>query len=210
MKLFFWEFIPGRDSQNSLKSEKKEAIEDSFRIYRRLGKTYLLLATLRILLTLIPQRGYIHPDEYFQSVEVIIGDLFNVEVQRAWEFNATFPIRSIAIPYVTYGLPLSLLQNIAPFLKFWFELDIRTPYLLLTLPRLSSCLLSFICDWCLYQICLLYGQNYHTRLLTFASSYVVLIYATRTFTNSIEMILTSLLLYYVSLCMSQSDKVNNS
>lgn len=34
---------------------------------------YWILANLRIILTLIGQRGYVHPDEFFQSIEVISG-----------------------------------------------------------------------------------------------------------------------------------------
>lgn len=34
---------------------------------------YWLFAALRIVLTLLPQTGYIHPDEYFQTVEVFNG-----------------------------------------------------------------------------------------------------------------------------------------
>lgn len=34
---------------------------------------YWCLAFLRIILVCIPQTGYIHPDEYFQSVEVFAG-----------------------------------------------------------------------------------------------------------------------------------------
>lgn len=32
---------------------------------------YWILVVVRIILTFIPQTGYIHPDEYFQSIEVI-------------------------------------------------------------------------------------------------------------------------------------------
>lgn len=32
------------------------------------------LGALRIFLVLLPQSGYIHPDEYFQSVEVLAGN----------------------------------------------------------------------------------------------------------------------------------------
>ncbi len=35
---------------------------------------YWLLACFRVILTLIPQTGYIHPDEYFQTIEVIAGE----------------------------------------------------------------------------------------------------------------------------------------
>lgn len=36
-------------------------------------KPYWLLVLLRILLVFVPQHGYIHPDEYFQSIEVLTG-----------------------------------------------------------------------------------------------------------------------------------------
>lgn len=38
-------------------------------------KIYLFLAALRICSVFIPQTGYIHPDEFFQSVEVMAGKL---------------------------------------------------------------------------------------------------------------------------------------
>lgn len=34
---------------------------------------YWFWVVLRIALTLLPQTGYIHPDEYFQTVEVFAG-----------------------------------------------------------------------------------------------------------------------------------------
>jgi phosphatidylinositol glycan class Z len=34
---------------------------------------YWFLAFLRVVITLLPQNGYIHPDEYFQSVEIVAG-----------------------------------------------------------------------------------------------------------------------------------------
>jgi hypothetical protein len=36
---------------------------------------YWFLAFLRVVITLLPQSGYIHPDEYFQSVEIVAGVL---------------------------------------------------------------------------------------------------------------------------------------
>lgn len=39
-----------------------------------IGLTYLGLALLRILLVIVPQTGYIHPDEYFQSLEIVVGN----------------------------------------------------------------------------------------------------------------------------------------
>lgn len=36
---------------------------------------YFFLALLRIALVLLPQTGYVHPDEFFQTVEVVAGEL---------------------------------------------------------------------------------------------------------------------------------------
>lgn len=46
-----------------------------FRPPVKLPLSYWILVCLRFLLTIIPQRGYIHPDEFFQNVEVIAGML---------------------------------------------------------------------------------------------------------------------------------------
>lgn len=36
-------------------------------------RTYYVLAVLRVCLVFVPQFGYIHPDEFFQSFEVMAG-----------------------------------------------------------------------------------------------------------------------------------------
>lgn len=36
--------------------------------------TYFVLCAVRVLLVFLPQIGYIHPDEFFQTVEVVSGD----------------------------------------------------------------------------------------------------------------------------------------
>ncbi|CAG4954050.1 unnamed protein product [Colias eurytheme] len=118
-----------------------------FKPTTRLPVSYWILVGLRFVLTLLPQTGYIHPDEYFQNVEVIAGDIFDVDVARTWEFDPKFPIRNIFVPK---------LMN---------------------------------------------------RLKIFASSYVVLVYCCRSFSNSFEMVFFSILLYLVGDCMLKSDKV---
>lgn len=37
------------------------------------SRTYIILVALRVCLVFVPQSGYIHPDEFFQSVEVVAG-----------------------------------------------------------------------------------------------------------------------------------------
>lgn len=36
-------------------------------------RTYYVLVFVRIFLVFVPQLGYIHPDEFFQTVEVMAG-----------------------------------------------------------------------------------------------------------------------------------------
>lgn len=135
------------------------------------------------------------------------GDIFTVDVAKTWEFNPTFPIRNIFIPKIILGPPLHFIQIMNPYSKHYLNIDLKTPYYLLVIPRIFICLLSFINDYCLYKICVLYGQNFRTRLKVFASSYVVFVYCTRSFSNTFEMMFFSILLYLVAECMFKSDKV---
>lgn len=57
------------------KNEYRRSIDEykpAIPIKRKMG-LYWILVVIRIILTFIPQTGYIHPDEYFQSIEVISG-----------------------------------------------------------------------------------------------------------------------------------------
>ncbi|KAG7205674.1 hypothetical protein KM043_007624 [Ampulex compressa] len=183
-----------------------DAYRSTIPIRRRIG-LYWILAALRIALTIAPQTGYIHPDEYFQSIELISGDHFDIDVYKPWEFNSTFPIRTASIPQIIVGIPYAILKRLSPYTFYLFGVSLRSAYFFILFPRLLMCALSFISDYCLYKICCMYGQNYKVRLIIFASSYVMLTYTTRTLSNNIELLLTSLLLYYTSQCMSYSEKV---
>ncbi|KAL0119650.1 hypothetical protein PUN28_007826 [Cardiocondyla obscurior] len=191
------------------KNEYHKSIDDyqtAAPVQRRIG-LYWALAAVRIILTFAPQTGYIHPDEFFQSIEVISGDYFDIDVYKPWEFNATFPIRSMFIPQVIIGLPYTILNRLSPYTFHFLGLSLRKPYFFVFFPRLFMCALSFLSDYFLYKICYMYGQNYRVRLVTYASSYVMLTYATRTLSNSVELVLTGALLYFVSRCMVYSEKV---
>ncbi|XP_059483413.1 GPI mannosyltransferase 4 [Neocloeon triangulifer] len=170
-------------------------------------RTYWLLVALRFFLTILPQNGYVQPDEFFQSVEIVAGDIFELDVNRVWEFNTSFPLRSIALPFTTIGIPLEILKWISIFTENFFGVNLVTPYILMVLPRLVMCCLSLICDFCLWHMCHSYGQNYSSRLVVFASSYCALIFGTRTFSNTFEMILLSVLLSLVLDSMHHSDEV---
>lgn len=122
-----------------------------------------------------------------------------MESNPPWEFNSTFPIRSIFTPFVMIGIPyecLLLLDYTAQFYFNW-NLSLRTPYWLLVFPRLYQCFLSFAIDFSLYKICKINSEKFQNKLLLLASSYVIQVYGTHTFSNTVEMILISLLLYLV-------------
>lgn len=93
------------------------------------------------------------------------------------------------------------------YVRYFIGWDICTAYMVFIVPRLIMCFISFVNDWSLYQICIEYGLRYDIRLLALASSFITIVFATRTFSNSIEMALCSLLLYVVANCMVRTNSV---
>ncbi|XP_050302984.1 GPI mannosyltransferase 4 [Anthonomus grandis grandis] len=160
------------------------------------------LGLLRIFLVLVPQTGYVHPDEYFQSLEVLAGKVFDVEYSPPWEFNTTQPIRGITIPYFTTGLSYIFLRDIRNLALEYLSVNVVTPYFLLVVPRLLVTVFSFIVDYCLMKICINNNEKFESRLIILGTSYIMLLYGTRTFSNTTELILFSVLLYFV--CESQT------
>lgn len=117
------------------------------------------------------------------------------------------PIRSILVPYVVYKMPMNLFRLLSVYVRYFLNIDICTPYMVFILPRLIMCMISFVNDWCLYKTCASYGLRYDIRLLALASSYVMIVFGTHTFSNSIEMALCSFLLYIVAECMVHTNSV---
>lgn len=173
-------------------------------LYFKIWDLYWIFAALRILLAMCPQIGYIHPDEFFQTVEVVTGDVFHTHVERSWEFNVTNPIRSMVVPTLLYGSPLQILKGFNALVHYYTGWRVISSYWTLVLPRLVMVALSFVVDYTVYQICLLHKHSYNKCLTTLASSYVMLIFGSRTFSNTLEMIFVSMLLYMVVHCMKRT------
>ncbi|XP_055390414.1 GPI mannosyltransferase 4 [Condylostylus longicornis] len=169
--------------------------------------TYITLVIIRILLIFVPQTGYIHPDEFFQSVEIMTGEQFEIEHTRTWEFNNTFPIRSMVVPYFLLKVPLNFIDFLSTYSKYYLEIDLRSSYMILIFPRMIMCAISFVNDYSIYKICEAYSLRYEIRLLALGSSFIMLTFATRTFSNTIEMAICSLITYYVADCMIHSNTV---
>lgn len=215
-------------SEQSTKKEsdetcnKNEKIESSKLL--QLPRTWMFLMTFRLLINIFGQRSYIHPDEFFQGLEVIAGNLFKCEdsVIRPWEFqfkNATNqatgmsyiqePIRNIAIPYLFYGAPLSLLKFLNSLLTIK-DYSILTSKLengftitpvqantLIYYPRVFITLCSVIVDFTILKSSEEFGLDGFSVLVTFATSYLSMVFMTRTFSNTIETMLFSVLIYLV-------------
>lgn len=186
--------------------------------FLQLPRAWLILMTIRLLLNIFGQRSYIHPDEFFQGLEVVAGNIFDCRdsVFQAWEFQMRNesnqiqePIRNIAVPYFFYGLPLMFLKflNGLVGVKDYAALEspqvdkfVITPVQANTLvyyPRLFMTVCSLIIDFSLLKSSELLGLDGPSVLLTFATSYVAFTYLTRTFSNTIETILFSALIYLV-------------
>ena len=169
-----------------------------------------LLLLLRFILCCWPLTGYIHPDEFFQSPEVAANDVLGFKTTRTWEWDATFPARSIIFPTLSSGLPFLLLKMIKSLFGIQFS-----SYVLLLLPRLWMTLLSSVTDIALgkmaEKIYIYNNQNERNQqrkdicILLFRSSAVTMVFLTRTFSNSFETILLALFLWRLLLHANQES-----
>lgn len=155
-------------------------------------------------------------DRFFHSLSLpslsqhyssLAGEVFNIESTRPWEFNATAPLRSASLPLIYLKVPMTVLKFICLYAKMFFNIDLMSSYVLLVFPRAIMCLISFVNDYSVWKICKCNNIKHDIRLFALASSWVVLTFGTRCFSNSLEMALCSMILCYVSECMVLSNTV---
>ncbi|XP_047419847.1 GPI mannosyltransferase 4 [Sciurus carolinensis] len=153
------------------------------------------LSLLRVLWCLLPQTGYVHPDEFFQSPEVMAEDILGVQASRPWEFYPSSSCRTVVFPLLTSGSAFWLL-------RLWEELGLWpglvSGYVLLVGPRLLLTTLSFALDGAVYHLAPQCGADRWNALVLLSGSYVTLVFYTRTFSNTIEGLLFTWLLVLVS------------
>ncbi|KAF1563975.1 UNVERIFIED_CONTAM: GPI mannosyltransferase 4, partial [Eudyptes pachyrhynchus] len=156
---------------------------------------WALLAALRAGWGLLPQAGYLHPDEFFQSPEVMAGDILNLQVYYPWEFLSSSPCRTVVFPLMTSGVTYWVIKSLQ-------QLDICSScinsYTLLVSPRLLFTMFSFILDYSVYRLAPFWEADPWKALVLLAGSYVTLVFYTRTFTNALEGLLFALLMVLVS------------
>ncbi|KAG9493993.1 hypothetical protein GDO78_001712 [Eleutherodactylus coqui] len=149
------------------------------------------LSILRVMWCLAPQKGYLHPDEFFQSPEVIAGDILDLEINRPWEFLSASPCRTVLIPLLTSGTAFWIINILH---RFQSEMALNSSYVLLVLPRLIITILSFLLDYTVYRVATAWGSNPWKALVLLAMSPVTLVFYTRTISNAVEGLLFALLL----------------
>lgn len=173
---------------------------------------YAALLAVRLLACLAP--GYVHPDEYHQSVEVAAADVLGVEVDHPWEFTSKNPARSALAPHLsagwTYGAWRLFRRCWAlfaggfqkhPTFDFFEEHEEHVlPAVVFLAPRLGMFFLSLTLDAAAYscaESCSKSGtKSGHVKRsgqtagadarIALASSWPVLVFAVRPFSNSLE------------------------
>ena len=173
-----------------------------------------VLLMARFILCAMPLTGYIHPDEFFQSPEVMAGDVLNLNTTRTWEWGAEQPVRSIIFPGISSGLPFMVIK----FINAVYQTKLSA-YWLLILPRIVMTVITYTIDMQIEKIahiCSSTDEKADQKVIEMAiflyrSSAVTLVFLTRTFSNSFEAALFAILLWLLlkHLRLKEPDKVSS-
>lgn len=139
----------------------------------RFWAIYMTLVVFRLFVAL--QRSYLHPDEFLQSAEPLVGDIFGRQIIRTWEFSSDRPIRSIFPIWLFEAPGLYLLKTLT---------DVPSSASIFYVLRLQQFLWTLILDILVFQ-----ASNSQTSALLWASSYTTMAMQTHTFSNSWESVL---------------------
>ena len=122
----------------------------------------------------------------------ISGDVFQTHVTRTWEFNSTFPLRSVVIPKLIF-------QPVFQIIKLLSDSGIitLTGWIIFSSARFIMAILSLWLDFCVYRMLRYIKKGYEEGLVLIASSYVTLTFQCHTFTNSFESLLFVSLIYII-------------
>lgn len=130
------------------------------------------------------QPSYIHPDEHFQSLEVLAHAIGGVKGTISWEFDPVYAARSHIPLYLVYG-PL--------YFVMFRILHIQDPVIILTLVRVQTYLTTiFIFHQTFRKICK--SKRYDAVEFLMATSYVTCSIQSHSFSNCMETQILLLLL----------------
>ena len=122
-----------------------------------------------------------------------VGDLLGIRVVRTWEFNSIFPLRSIIPIYLSTAMPLLLLKALSSLCGY-----VISWYMLTVAVRLMVTLLSLITDYTVIHLATWIhgGKDVVSAGLVMSTSYISLVYYSRTFSNTLESFLFASLLCF--------------
>ena len=139
---------------------------------------------------------------------LFVGDLLGIRVVRPWEFNSTYPLRSIIPIYLSTAMPLLLLKALSSLFGC-----VISWYMLTVAVRLMVTLLSLITDYTVIHLATWIhgGRDVVSAGVIMATSYISLVYYSRTFSNTIESFLyAALLCFVVRKSRKQSSDIPNA
>jgi len=122
------------------------------------------------------------------------GDILGINVVRPWEFNSTFPLRSILPIYLGTAIPLLVLKSFSAVCGYtisWYAVTVAV--------RLMMTFLSLVADYAAMQLAQWSRQpGTYSSAVIVATSYLSLVFYTRTFSNTMESFLFAALLCVVT------------
>lgn len=156
-----------------------------------LSSASCVLSLVQVIIVVLPYPGYIHPDEYFQSTEIMAGDVLQLKSRRTWEWNRKEPSRNIVFPFLAAGLPFMVLRKLQ---------QMYTVNILIILPRLMMLGLTYMIETLLIRVMLMKKRNKNDielLVFLFRSSHVTLVFLSRTFSNTLETLLFALTIFII-------------
>lgn len=145
-------------------------------------RAVLIFSALLAKFILAVQPSYIHPDEFFQSFQILYNDNLPWEVKNNSNINRSIvPLLLINYPSIWMGKHFGL-----------------TSYQIYLLVRIQLTIISWIItDWCLYRLVPMKHERIKSTLFTM-TSYLTLVHQTHTFSNSIETCILLPTLYLIN------------
>lgn len=152
---------------------------------------YALLISLRLSFVILQSPGYLHPDEFFQSIEIATHDIYtNACSLRTWEFEPVEhgPVRSRSSIYPLVHLPIKVVDYLLPSKGISHLSGDDIVKRILLPPRLVTTLLSFIPDAFIFYLSRRLERRRQRKtllapLLYSSMAYGGLLWNTRTLSN---------------------------
>eukprot|EP01083_Nonionella_stella_P058842 154060_1 len=195
---------------DSLEHDSGETQTESFPQITWWLRAYVCCLCLRVIFAFTP--GYIHADEFFQSQEIMARDLFGFSVFTPWEFqgdghggqlptvsgHVPTAYRSVVTPAVSSGLPYLGLKWAADMTNSVGSSPLVNSFTIFVLPRLSVLFHSGLVDWLIFRICKRTGIRTAPVMLTLCSSWPVVLFHSRPFSNTYESFLLCILIFVLT------------